>query len=217
MLFRTRPNRPELEATKIPTAIDIAWAAGIYEGEGSCRNAGKSKRGFMVSVAQKDPELLYRLREWFGGNVKPLGAKYDCCVWDVCGDRARIFIALVYDYMTVRRKSQIDATGALDFLEGSSSYQISMQEVKSKLEVMYQKHRETTWDGNPEMYRENSRRHYAVNRLDPEWVEKDREWKRNMRAGLTEEQREAKRQYQRDRYQKQKKQKLNVVEMKKTA
>lgn len=217
MLFRTRPNRPELEATKVPTTIDIAWAAGIYEGEGCCRNCGRGKRSFMASVAQKDPELLYRLQEWFGGNIQDNAPKHDFRVWNICGDRARIFIALIYGYMTARRKSQIDATGALDFLNGTSPVGVSMQDLKDRLNTMYQNHRDTTWDGNPERYRESSRKHYAVNRLNPEWVEKDREWKRNMRANLTEEQREAKRQYQRDKYQEKKKQLLNVVEIKKTA
>lgn len=218
MIFRTRPNRPELEATKIPTSIDIAWAAGIYEGEGCCRNCGKTKRGFMAPVAQKDPELLYRLRDWFGGSINQSKVKGTVIHnWNVCGDRARVFIALIYGYMTARRRTQIDATESLTYLGGASPVGISMQKLKDRLSGLYQQHRDTTYAGNPEFARAKSRSRYAVNRLDPNWVEKDRELKRNMRANLTEEQREAKRQYQRDRYQKQKKQLLNVVEMKKTA
>lgn len=224
MLFRTRPNRPELDATKIPTSHDIAWAAGIYEGEGCCRLCGRGKRSFMAAVAQKDPELLYRLRDWFGGSVSKGSVNgFVIYNWNICGDRARIFIALIYSYMTARRKEQIDSTAALDFLDGLSSVGMSMHDVKEKLNAMYQKHRETTYDGNPELSRENSRAHYAANRLNPEWVEQNRERNNNARANWTEEQREAARQYQRDRYQKQKqkqnkeKQLLHVVEIKKTA
>ena len=219
MLFRTRPNRPELEATKIPTAIDIAWSAGIYEGEGCCRLCGRGKRSFMASVAQKDPELLYRLRDWFGGSISQTKANGQVIHnWNICGDRARIFIALIYGYMTARRKSQIDETCALDFLDGQSPVSMSTQEIKDHLAAMYQKHRDTTWDGNPERYKENSRIHYAVNRLNPEWVEKDREQKRNKRANMTEEQREADRQKGREYYQKNKHKKtLHVIEAKKTA
>jgi hypothetical protein len=218
MIFRTRPNRPELEATKIPTAIDIAWSAGIYEGEGCCRNCGKGKRGFMISVGQKDPELLYRLRDWFGGNIQDQSPKHDFRLWNACGDRARIFIALIYGYMTARRRSQIDSTGALDFLDGESSVGMSLQELNNRLELLYQKHRETNWSSNPEKHRENSRVHYAENRLNPEWVEKDRERKRNMRANITDEQREARRKYDREHYQNKKKKQLsNVVEINKAA
>ena len=28
-------TKPELDATKTPTLLDIAWAAGVYEGEGT--------------------------------------------------------------------------------------------------------------------------------------------------------------------------------------
>ena len=211
-----RRNNPELDATKVPTAIDIAWAAGIYEGEGCCR--GKGKRGFMAAVVQKDPELLYKLREWFGGNIQDNAPKYDFRTWNICGDRARIFIALIYGYMTVRRKTQIDSTRVLDFLDGASSVGMSMQDLKDKLNALYEKNREKFWDSNPEKYRENSSAHYAVNRLNPEWVQKTNEYNANSRANWTEEQREAARQYQREYYQKKKQKQLsNVVEMKKTA
>lgn len=56
MLFRTRPNRPDLDATKVPSALDIAWAAGIYEGEGCARLCGRGKRSFAVHVVQKEPQ-----------------------------------------------------------------------------------------------------------------------------------------------------------------
>jgi hypothetical protein len=108
MSKRTRPNKPELDATKVPTALDIAWSAGIYEGEGTCRLCGHTKRGFMVSVAQKDPELLYRLRDWFGGSIRGV-SKSGCHNWEICGDRARIFVALIYAVLTSRRKIQADA------------------------------------------------------------------------------------------------------------
>jgi hypothetical protein len=215
-----RGNKPELDATKVPTAIDIAWSAGIYEGEGCCRlcGGGIGKRGFMVSVGQKDPELLYRLRDWFGGSIRDQGPKYDFRIWSIGGDRARIFMALIYGYMTARRKEQIDAANPFEFLCGESPVGMSVDELKSKMIDFYEDHRKKTWKGNVELSRENSRTHYEANRMNPEWVEKDREWKRDMRANWTEEQREAARQYQREYYQKNKqKQPLNVVEMKKTA
>jgi hypothetical protein len=138
----TRPNRPELEATKIPSAIDVAWSAGIYEGEGTCRLCGHTKRGFMASVTQKDPELLYRLRDWFGGSVRDNGAGIGVHTWDICGDRARIFMCLIYEFLTVRRREQLDGTNALEFLRSASPIGIPVSVLQSKLLSFYEEERD---------------------------------------------------------------------------
>lgn len=210
----TKGNKPELDATKVPTALDIAWSAGIYEGEGSCRLCGKTKRGFMVSVAQKDPELLYRLRDWFGGSIQDQNPNHECYVWNACGDRARIFIALVYDVMTSRRKSQIEATGALDFLRGTYPAGLSIVHLKS---IMFEYYEQEKWSKTERAKARRAKR-YVDQSSDPEWMKQTLEYNSNARANWTEEQREAARQYQREYYQKKKnKQLLNIVEMKKTA
>ena len=138
----TRPNKPELDATKIPTAIDIAWSAGIYEGEGTCRLCGHTKRGFMASVTQKDPEILYRLRDWFGGSVRNNGAGTGVHTWDICGDRARIFMCLIYEFLTVRRRAQLDGTNALEFLRSASPIGIPVLVLQSKLLSFYEEERD---------------------------------------------------------------------------
>src|ERR1700733_5848744 len=104
-----RKDRAGYDATKKPTAIDVAWAAGIYEGEGCCVKAGKNKQAFSVMVSQKDPELLYRLKEWFGGRVtlykNGVGKKdsnFQVYHWLVCGDRGRVFLACIFPFMTAR-------------------------------------------------------------------------------------------------------------------
>jgi hypothetical protein len=162
MPLYARPNRPELDPTKVPSALDIAWAAGIYEGEGTCRNCGKTKRGFMVSVTQKDPEILYRLRIWFGGSVRDNGAGAGVHTWDICGDRARIFTALTYEFLTVRRKTQVDATGCLEFLGGRSPISLSIDELKDQLLAYYEAHRGTTWRGNAKRRKEYQRDHHLA-------------------------------------------------------
>lgn len=111
-------DRKGLDATKVPTVLDIAWAAGIYEGEGSCIATGHQKRSFNVQVSQKDPELLYRLRDLFGGGVKPyMNGGFSIHHWTCCGDRGRAFIGAIYPYLTSRRKAQIEATTAWNFLQ----------------------------------------------------------------------------------------------------
>lgn len=206
-------NNPELDATKVPSAIDIAWAAGIYEGEGCCRNCGKTKRGFMASVAQKDPELLYRLREWFGGSIQDNAPKHDFRIWNICGDRARVFIALVYPYMTVRRKGQIDSTGALNFLGGFSPAGLNTEQLRSVMEKYYDQERRS----RSEKAIADRRDKYSESSSDPKWSKKMNEYNAKLRANWTEEQREAARKYQREYKRKKKQQLLNVVEIRKTA
>jgi hypothetical protein len=139
----TRPNKPELDATKTPTAIDIAWSAGVYEGEGTARLCGKKKRGLSIAVVQKNPEILYRLRDWFGGNVRfakssTVPESQQCHAWEACGDRARIFIAAIYPFLSVRRKTQVDAIGTLEFLCGKSSEELTLDQLKSQLWSYYE-------------------------------------------------------------------------------
>ena len=146
----------------MPTAIDIAWAAGFWEGEGSCRLM--RHRGLSVTAVQKDTETLYRLREWFGGNVRMLGpSNKDCHVWECCGDRGRIFFALIYSFLSLRRKVQVGKTGALDFLNGASPEGLSISELKDKMLVYYEEHRKQTTRSpeyrQTEEYRKYNREH----------------------------------------------------------
>ena len=111
-----------LEAIGKPTAMEIAFFAGFYEGEGNCFAAGKS-RALGMKVCQKDPELLYRMRNLWGGSVKfcatrngkasPTFEGYDSWKnpiykWSLSGDRARTFLAQIYPFLSSRRKSQVD-------------------------------------------------------------------------------------------------------------
>lgn len=209
-----RRNKPELAPTKVPTIIDVAWSAGIYEGEGCCRLCGKTKRGFMASVAQKDPELLYRLRDWFGGSICQTRANgFEINNWNICGDTARIFIATIYEYMTARRKSQIDATGALDFLGDVSPVGLSITQLRSTMDMYYEQERRIKAE-KAIAYRTEK---YKNDSSDPEWSKNTNVYNAKLRANWTEEQREAARKYQRDYYQNKKKQLSNVVEIKKTA
>jgi hypothetical protein len=122
-----------LEPTKVPTNIDIAWAAGVWEGEGSCST--HNKRRATVVVTQKDPEILYRLRDWFGGSVLgKKGINERCFVWLACGDRGRFFIALIYPFLSTRRRVQVDASQMLSYLGDANPSDLDYQEIWNLLE-----------------------------------------------------------------------------------
>jgi hypothetical protein len=210
-----RGNKPELAPTKVPSAIDIAWSAGIYEGEGCCRLCGRTKRGFMASVAQKDPEILYRMRDWFGGNVRGNGAEYTAYTWDICGDYSRIFMALIYGFMSARRKTQIDAAGALIFLGDVSPVGLNIDQIKSLLADYYAENSRQQRMQAVEYRKSKHKKDYADEEKRRQIVERNR----LAREAMTPEQKEMSRKYQQGYYQRKKKQNqlLNVVEIKKIA
>ena len=89
--------------------LDIAWAAGIYEGEG---DVSQTQKLFRIAVNQKDPWILHRLRTLFGGSVKKYvtrGYLKHCEFYRWClhGPRARGFAMTIWHFLSPRRKGQI--------------------------------------------------------------------------------------------------------------
>jgi hypothetical protein len=168
------------DATKAPTAIDVAWAAGIYEGEGTCSTKRKGAKAFSVTVSQKDPELLYRLRDWFGGSVICFSnGKFDCHRWAVSGDRSRVFLACIYPFLTSRRKSQIDSTSARFFLDdvvdlltpdfGTETYPVCVA-LWNRLEEIAKHQRQKA----KEHKKQREHEFHIKKSQDPAWMEKRR-------------------------------------------
>lgn len=100
-----------------PDPYDIAWTAGIYEGEGSVA----CSRGKVVQarVSQKDRWLLERLLMLFGGSIvvhrstggfigdrRVMGE--GAYLWCLGGGRGRAFLQVIYPWLSPRRREQID-------------------------------------------------------------------------------------------------------------
>jgi hypothetical protein len=123
---------------RVPTDIDVAWIAGLYEGEGTCYE-GKN-RSVMTGIYQKDPEILYRCLEMFGGRISQMRHHTPdkvCNVWNLGGDEARMFLQIIYPFMSARRKVQIDRTSFRSFTGKSKLNRPAMtEERKSSLAVM---------------------------------------------------------------------------------
>lgn len=104
-----------ISATVTPSKQDVAWAAGIFEGEGwSGSNIGKAKAQLgaspQVKVQMTDlepPERLFRL---FGGGFhrksRDTRAKKPVYCWSASGERARQFLRDIFPYLSPRRQSQ---------------------------------------------------------------------------------------------------------------
>jgi|SRR2546427_4668587 len=94
--------------TEHPTTQDICWAAGIYEGEGTCCHRA-STGADNCSVTQKDAWLPNKLRDLFGGKVYYIQPKSgdNHYRWMVWGARARGFLLTTYKFLSPRRQAQI--------------------------------------------------------------------------------------------------------------
>lgn len=93
---------------------DIAWAAGVYEGEGSVCPPTDKCRTQVVALTQKDSWLPYQLQGKFGGwvyyytyaakNGRPARSYY---YWKCTGPVARGFLMTIYKFLSPRRQEQI--------------------------------------------------------------------------------------------------------------
>lgn len=98
--------------TAEPTREDLLFFAGFYEGEGcACPGKGKGKGGCIVQVPQRDPEMLYKGRSFWGGSVRKINGR-ECWAWVMSGDRARLFLQAIYPFLSARRKVQIENANA---------------------------------------------------------------------------------------------------------
>jgi len=98
-------RRPD--STVNPTAADTAYAAGIFDGEGSLQayiggGPDRTTLIFGVSVSQKNDVLLYWLKERFGGEV--YRSKSYIPRWHVSTNRAVEFLRVIRPCLVVRGK-----------------------------------------------------------------------------------------------------------------
>lgn len=105
-------EHPESVADHLVTVVDLAWAAGFIEGEGSYSTSGV--RGYpSVQATQVQAEPLERLRSMLGGRVFH-GKTRNIWTWRVNGTRARGVMLTLWPMMSPRRRLQIERVLRLD-------------------------------------------------------------------------------------------------------
>lgn len=82
-------------------AVETAWAAGFWEGEGSV-----GKRHFQASQKTRWP--LERLMASFGGRLSKDKREDGCWQWFVCGEQGRAFGMAIMRHLSPRRIEQIN-------------------------------------------------------------------------------------------------------------
>ncbi len=105
----------------------LAWAAGIFDGEGSVfliRQSNRGKRGtgkndrLVVKVVNTDPRMLVRLREIAGGRISSQrirGTRRPSWEWITTGVSAKAFLRMVRPWLVVKGEQ---ADVALTFTTG---------------------------------------------------------------------------------------------------
>jgi hypothetical protein len=160
----------------------------------------QDKARFSVGIIQKDSEILLWLRDWFGGSVRDNGARMGIHIWEICGDRAPIFLSLIYGRLSKRRKAQADSTGFALYLKGRSPVGLSTNELKRQMAAYCQEHNDTTEQKNPSVRRANNSRRYHELMKDPAFREKIRLQSQPLRERMTPEQTKAFSRYQHEYY-----------------
>lgn len=105
-----RPVKESMLATEHPTTLDIAWAAGIFEGEGHADNSAYKSGGLStrVKIAQKERWILDRLRARFGGSVfETTSYKHSYPQWQVAGVLARGFLFTIFTFLSPHKRLQV--------------------------------------------------------------------------------------------------------------
>ena len=92
--------------------VEIAWIAGLLEGEGSFLNV--SGRGLEIHVQMTDKDIVERAARTLGSNrlyeYQPNGNRKHVYSTRVSGYRAAAWMLTVYSFMGERRKEAIHQT-----------------------------------------------------------------------------------------------------------
>jgi hypothetical protein len=90
---------------------DIAYVAGIIDGEGSICLTSRNKNKLpspCVSVSSTDPELLFWIKSKFGGKILGRTSREthhkQAYVWTIFNRKALSFLRLIRPYLVIERR-----------------------------------------------------------------------------------------------------------------
>lgn len=95
----------------VPSPLEIAWVAGIYEGEGSCGPKVGGKGSLRVAIVQKDTWILLKIQGLYGGGVYKRrtlfkGKWYDGHVLQLSAGPTRAMLSDILPFLSPWRQAQ---------------------------------------------------------------------------------------------------------------
>jgi len=96
-------------AKRRPTQRMLGWAAGFYEGEGTCYYSATARSHRLV-INQVEREPLEQMMKYFGGHIYRIPAhKRSVPSWryQIYGARARGLLLTLYALLSAKRQAQI--------------------------------------------------------------------------------------------------------------
>ena len=112
------PRWPELTPNKPGPITEIAWAAGLFDGEGTTcvhRPRREATPAIRMVLSQKDtgPEILLRVQSALGvGNVRQRADRLGVWIW-VCTthEGCKIALGLMWPYLSSPKRNQAMKVG----------------------------------------------------------------------------------------------------------
>ena len=95
------------------TQTDVAWFAGLFEGEGSLSRCRPGRGAWRLSLRMTDEDVIRRIATLFGGAVYASSSRVpnhkDHWLWqEGHQDRINLIVSLIYPFMGTRRRATMD-------------------------------------------------------------------------------------------------------------
>lgn len=118
--------------------VELAWLAGLFEGEGSISFAARGYHNLNVTVANSDLYLIEPFSRSFGGKVydRELYGQSGL-IWRINGKKALDFLADISPFFhSKRRQKQVSI--ALQYPVGQSGVRVSEKDLSTRKEIQEQ-------------------------------------------------------------------------------
>lgn len=139
---------PKWEPKENPTETELAWAAGIVDGEGCIciygRHGRVSKKGvhalqLIVNVTNTDPRMPIKMKEIFGGHLtgsverRNNPRRRPCMVWTITGKPAGSALVKMMPYLVVKREQAEVAVAYVGTIGGGGKLADGVSEHRESL------------------------------------------------------------------------------------
>lgn len=113
------------------SVTDIAWAAGLFEGEGCIHN--RASHSIAVSINMTDKDVLEKLSGIYGGKITDLKVRQEhwkpSWIWYLYGANAKDFLNDIMPYLGERRKARAnEAIARFSFMQEKREEKMALRQ-----------------------------------------------------------------------------------------